>query len=59
VVDSGDLFTYYRTAAQLVKEKYFTITELENMMPFEMPVYIDIINIMKKEAKDKASRTSM
>jgi hypothetical protein len=25
------------------------------MMPFEFPVYIDIINMLKKEAKDKAA----
>jgi hypothetical protein len=53
VVSERDLFTSYELTAQLVKEKYFSLTELDNMMPFEINVYVDLINAIKKKEQDQ------
>jgi hypothetical protein len=47
------LFTHYRQVAQLLKNKYFSLTELEEMIPFELGAYVDMINILKKEEKER------
>jgi hypothetical protein len=53
VVSERDLFTSYELTSQLVKEKYFSLTELDNMMPFEINVYVDLINAIKKKEQDQ------
>jgi hypothetical protein len=53
-VDGGDLFIHYRQISQLIRHKYFGLTEIEDMMPFELGVYVDLINLLKKEEKDAA-----
>jgi hypothetical protein len=53
VVSEKDLFASYELTAQLVKEKYFSLTELDNMMPFEINVYVDLINAIKKKEQDQ------
>lgn len=55
MVNSDDLFTSYKLAAQLIKEKYFSLNELNEMMPFEINVYVDLINSLKKEERTKNS----
>jgi hypothetical protein len=55
MVNSDDLFTSYKLAAQLIKEKYFSLNELNEMMPFEINVYVDLINSLKKEEQTKNS----
>jgi hypothetical protein len=53
VVSEKDLFASYELTAQLVKEKYLSLTELDNMMPFEINVYVDLINAIKKKEQDQ------
>jgi hypothetical protein len=52
---------FYRTNFEMVHEHNFSLTELENMMPWERDVHISLLNhaIQKKqEAMEKARRRS-
>jgi hypothetical protein len=47
--DSMELFNHYRANVKLMNEKYFSLTELDGMIPFERAVYIDLMNNEKKQ----------
>jgi hypothetical protein len=49
--DRQALFTHYRTNVSLVKDKYWSQTELDEMLPFERAVYIDLMNAANKNEK--------
>lgn len=44
-----ELFNHYRANVKLMNEKYFSLTELDGMIPFERAVYIDLMNNEKKQ----------
>lgn len=50
--DDEWLLSYYQLNFELVYEKKFcTPTELDNLMPFERDIYIDMITEREKEKK--------
>lgn len=44
MVGEADLFAFYKTNFELVKANMFTLTELEDMFPFERHVYVSMLN---------------
>lgn len=46
--DSMELFNHYRMNVKLVKDGFWSQTELDNMLPFERDIYIDLMNAEKK-----------
>lgn len=57
MVGDGDLFQYYKTNFDLVNTKMFSITELDEMFPFERHVYITLLNeYVKEKSKEKNKR---
>lgn len=44
MVNEGDLYSYYKTNVDLVTKNLFTLSELEDMIPFERDVYITLYN---------------
>jgi len=54
-VGDADLFNMYKTNSDLVLANAFTLTELDNMIPFERALYIDMYNAHVEE-KNKARK---
>jgi hypothetical protein len=50
------MFNYYKTNFVLVYENYFSLTELEDMMPWERDVYISLLENQKEEEKRKRNK---
>lgn len=45
-----DVVQYYDTISRLVKRKEFSLTEIENMIPYEIDIYVEnIIKLIKEE----------
>lgn len=42
-VSNNTLIEYYRTMFLLQREHHYSLTELENMYPFERDLFIDLI----------------
>lgn len=49
---NGELIEYYRVNLLLVNEHGFSLTEIENMTPYEREVYILILLTHLKKKKD-------
>lgn len=51
----NNLENYYRTNFMLMEEHKYSLTEIENMMPFERQIYVLLVNeyIKKKEEELK------
>jgi hypothetical protein len=49
--DSMELFNHYRLNIELLQNGHWTQTELDDMIPFERMVYIDLMNHKKKNEK--------
>ncbi len=49
--DRMELFNHYRLNIKLLKDGFWTQTELDNMIPFEREVNIDLMNAEKKNEK--------
>lgn len=51
----NNLENYFRTNFMLMEEHKYSLTEIENMMPFERQVYVLLVNeyIKKKEEELK------
>lgn len=56
----NNLENYFRTNFMLMEEHKYSLTEIENMMPFERQIYVLLVNeyIKKKEdeLKEKQKR---
>jgi len=52
----NNLENYFRTNFMLMEEHKYSLTEIENMMPFERQIYVLLVNeyIKKKEEEIKA-----
>lgn len=44
MVGGNKLYEHYTTNADLVHAGIFSLTELDNMIPFERDIYIDLAN---------------
>ena len=51
MVGGNKLYEHYTTNVDLIAANTFTLTEIDNMIPFERDVYIDLLN--SKEADKK------
>lgn len=48
-----DLFSYYRTNFALVQHHKYSLTELEEMIPFERDIYVTLLAQHIKEENDR------
>ena len=55
ILSHDNLFNFYKTNFLLMHKYSFTITELENMTPFERDVYISLLENYLKEKQNKAN----
>jgi hypothetical protein len=46
------LENYYRTNFSLMHHHKYSLTEVENMMPWERTVYISLLNVWIKEQEE-------
>jgi|TARA_B100000902_G_scaffold399501_1_gene470649 hypothetical protein len=46
------LENYYRTNFSLMQHHKYSLTEIENMMPWERTVYISLLNVWIKEQEE-------
>ena len=47
------LENYYRTNFALMQHHKYSLTEIENMMPWERTVYVSLLNTWIKEQEEK------
>jgi len=48
--------TFYKTNFLLIKQHGFSLTELENMMPWERDVYLQLLENFLEEKKKKRAK---
>lgn len=48
-----DLFNYYKTNFALVQHHKYSLTELEEMIPFERDIYVTLLAQHIKEENDR------
>lgn len=53
------LVNYYQSNFNLMYHHKFSLTELENMLPWERIVYVTMLNAYIEEQNDKARHNSM
>lgn len=52
-LSSENLFNYYKTNFALMQHHKYSLTELEDMMPFEREIYITLLAAHIKEENDR------
>ena len=52
----NNLGNYYRLTFQLMQHHKYSITELENMIPFERDIYVAMLLDYLEEEKQKAQQ---
>ena len=52
----NNLSNYYRLTFQLMQHHNYSITELENMIPFERDIYVAMLLDYLEEEKQKAQQ---
>jgi hypothetical protein len=52
----NNLSNYYRLTFQLMQHHKYSITELENMIPFERDIYVAMLLDWLEEEKQKAQQ---
>jgi len=52
------LENYYRTNFALMQHHKYSLTEIENMMPWERTVYVSLLNQYLKEQKKKKKQNA-
>ena len=50
------LYNYYKTNFALMQHHKYSLTELENMMPFEREIYLGLLEQHIREENEKAER---
>ena len=50
------LFNYYKTNFAMMQHHKYSLTELENMMPFEREIYLGLLEQHIREEMEKAER---
>ena len=53
------LHTYYNNMFTLTHQYKYTLTELENMLPWERDMYIAMVNSWVKEETDRLNKTQV
>ena len=53
------LESYYNTNFQLMQHHKYSLTELENMMPWEREVYVSLLQTYIEEENLKAKQSSV
>ena len=48
------LFNYYKTNFAMMQHHKYSLTELENMMPFEREIYLGLLEQYIREETEKA-----
>lgn len=52
-----DIVNFYKTTFALVQHHKYSLTELENMIPWEKYVYLDLLSeFIKKQEQDRRDR---
>jgi hypothetical protein len=51
-----DLSTYFRINFALMQYHKYSLTEIENMIPWEREIYLSLLEQHIKEEEEKASR---
>lgn len=61
MVGVDSLENYYKTNSDLIHTRFFTLQELDNMLPFERDIYISLHNkyIEEKEEEKRNSTNSL
>lgn len=49
MIGTGELFDYYKTNMLLFKEHNMSLTEIEELLPFERNIYIALIKDYQKK----------
>lgn len=55
----GSLRGYYNNMFTLTHQYKYTLTELENMLPWERDMYIAMVNSWVKEETDRINKTKI
>jgi hypothetical protein len=58
-VRNSNLKTYYSNMFTMVHQYKYTLSELENMMPWERDLYINMLNVWVKEEEDRITNQRM
>lgn len=53
------LVSYYKTNYQLVQNHKYSLTELENMIPWERDIYLTMLQDDIRKANDEAKKQQM
>lgn len=54
MVGYDDLNNYYKTNFSLMQHHKYSLSDIENMMPYEKFIYVDMLKAHIQEEKDKA-----
>jgi len=54
----NNLENYYRTNFALMQHHKYSLTEIENMMPWERTVYVSLLNQYLKELEEKQKQNA-
>ena len=52
----NSLENYFRTNFMLMEEHKYSLTEIENMMPFERQIYVLLVNEYIKKKEDEMKK---
>ena len=50
------LFNYYKTNFAMIQHHKYSLTELENMMPFEREIYLGLLEQHIQEENDRIQK---
>jgi len=53
------LFNYYQTNFAMVQHHKYSLTELENMMPWEREIYLGLLEKHLREEKERHEKEQM
>lgn len=51
----NSLANYYKLMFELTQQKLYTISEVENMLPYELQLYVDMIINRRQELENKGT----
>ena len=54
-----DLESYFKLNFALIQHHKYSLTEIENMMPWERDIYVALLNQYIEEENQKAQQASM
>lgn len=53
MVGESQLYNHYRSTSSLIHNKILTLTEIENLIPFEREIYINMHNELVEAKTNK------